>query len=628
MNHERIDRWCEKGILGLVLVILVFGPLAIGGVRPGQFLVIEALTLGVMALWGVRWWVGPRPQLLWPPVCWAVLAFVAYAVVRYLQADIEYVARWELIRILVYAFLFFAILNNLHGQESTQIIALTMVFLGMAISFYAVFQFMSKSPRVWTMPSEYPGRASGTYICPNNLAGFLEMLVPLGLGYALMGRLPHVMKIILGYASVVMLAGIGTTLSRGGWLATTLSLAVLCGVLLFQRHYRIKALVLAVALVAGGFWLVPKVPLLQERVQNVSTGHIPDDMRFSIWAPAIQMWRDHFWWGTGPAHFDYRFREYRPPLVQSRPDFAHNDYLNTLADWGVAGTALVASAWVLVYWGVFGAWKSVRGPLDDFARKKSNKQAFATGAAVGLLAMLLHSATDFNMHIPANAILAVALMALLSSQQRCASERYWFNLRLVSKCAATLVLLAGLAYLGYEGWRGAREDLWLHRAMRTPAFSYMRIAALEKAVEAEPMNFATTYAIGECYRTKSFNSESEEPGALAGKAMEWYQRGMKLDPYDGYNWLRYGMCLDKFGPDEGPQKEAEPYYKRADELDPNGYYMSANIGWHYMQTGDYAAARSWLERSRRLEWQDDNEIAINSLPVVERLLKEEAEKKK
>ncbi len=56
--------------------------------------------------------------------------------------------------------------------------------------------------------------------------------------------------------------------------------------------------------------------------------------------------------------------------------------------------------------------------------------------------------------------------------------------------------------------------------------------------------------------------------------------------------------------------------------------MSANIGWHYMQTGDYAAARSWLERSRRLEWQNDNEIAINTLPIVERLLKEEAEKKK
>jgi len=128
-----------------------------------------------------------------------------------------------------------------------------------------------------------------------------------------------------------------------------------------------------------------------------------------------------------------------------------------------------------------------------------------------LLAMLLHSATDFNMHIPANAILAVALMALLSSQQRFASEALlvqpapWRR-----KCAATLVLLAGLAYLGYEGWRGAREDLWA--APGDGGRRRFRMRALrrwKRRAEAEPMNFATTYAIGECYRTKSFNSESE-----------------------------------------------------------------------------------------------------------------------
>jgi len=35
MNRERIDRGCEKGILGLVLAILVFGPLALGGGEAG-----------------------------------------------------------------------------------------------------------------------------------------------------------------------------------------------------------------------------------------------------------------------------------------------------------------------------------------------------------------------------------------------------------------------------------------------------------------------------------------------------------------------------------------------------------------------------------------------------------------
>jgi len=156
------------------------------------------------------------------------------------------------------------------------------------------------------MPTEYPGRASGTYICPNNLAGFLEMLVPLGLAQALMGRPAARAENHPGLCvRWVMLAGIGATLSRGGWLATALSLAgIVRGWLLFQRHYRMKALVLAGGAGGGGAtgWC-RRCRCCRSGSRMFSTGHIPDDMRFSIWAPAIQMWRDHFWWGTGAGAF-------------------------------------------------------------------------------------------------------------------------------------------------------------------------------------------------------------------------------------------------------------------------------------------------------------------------------------
>ncbi len=129
MSREVLDGWCERAILALVLAILVFGPLAFGAVTAPAFVVIQTLTLGVMLLWGARCWLQPRPQLLWPPICWAVVAFSAYAIGRYLTADIEYVARQELIRVLVYAFLFLAILNNLRRQEAIQAISCTLVFL-------------------------------------------------------------------------------------------------------------------------------------------------------------------------------------------------------------------------------------------------------------------------------------------------------------------------------------------------------------------------------------------------------------------------------------------------------------------------------------------------------------------
>ena len=141
------------------------------------------LALGVLALWGARLWLNSRLHLLWPPVCWAVAGFTLYSIGRYLTADIEYVARQELTHILVYAFLFLAILNNLYRRESAKIIVSTLVFLAMAISVYAGYQFLTHSTRVWHFPvPPMTFGASGTYISRNHLGGFLEMLLPLGLG--------------------------------------------------------------------------------------------------------------------------------------------------------------------------------------------------------------------------------------------------------------------------------------------------------------------------------------------------------------------------------------------------------------------------------------------------------------
>src|ERR1700722_14938488 len=144
MDREKIDGGCERGILGLVLGVLVFGTLAFGGHHRPQFLVLQGLTMAAVILWRVRWWIGPKPQLLCPPICWAVLAFMVYAVARYFTADIEYVARAEVMHVLVYGFLFFIVVNNLHRQETTQTIALTLFVLATGLSIYAGIQFMSK----------------------------------------------------------------------------------------------------------------------------------------------------------------------------------------------------------------------------------------------------------------------------------------------------------------------------------------------------------------------------------------------------------------------------------------------------------------------------------------------------
>lgn len=625
MNREALDNFCGRGILGLVLAILVFGPLAMGAVDAWAFLVIQALTLGVMILWVLRIWASPKPQLLWPPICWVVLAFVIYAVARYLTADIEFVARQELIQVLLYAFLFFAIVNNLYRQEFSQVISFTLVFLAMAISAWAIYQFFTHSNRVWNFTSPYLGRASGTYISPNNLAGFLEMVLPLATAYVLAGRMKPVTRILLGYAALVMAAGLTVTFSRGGWASAGAGLLALLVILAGHRNHRLPALLLLVLLLAGGGLFVrhylSKSLTYMERVQDtVKEGRVDLDLRRGMWQAAEKMWLAHFWWGVGPAHYDYRFREYNLERIQARPDRVHNDYLNLLADWGATGGVIVLAGMAAFAAGLWETRRHVQRAESDLGgRGMSNRFAFFLGGAAGLLALAAHSVVDFNLHIPANAILGVTLLALLTSNVRFATERYWWNMRPPLKMLATLLLAGGMAYLGWQGWRRGVESHWLGRADAPGLTVLDRAAILEKAFAAEPENFETAYDIGHAYFIQSSAGDLDSYQAQAETAIRWYARAMKLNPFDGHNYLETGLCLDWLD----RHAEAGPFYRRAEALDPNGYFTVANIGWHYFQIGDYLAAREWLERSLRLEW-DENTIGHSYLDLAEQKLVQNA----
>ncbi len=633
MDQERVDKWCAKGVLGLVLAILIYTPLATGAVRPQDFVVVEWLTVALLAVWSVRFLVNPKHRLLWAPVCWAILLFVIYAVGRSTQADIEFIARQEMIRVLVYAVLFYAILTNLHKQSATQFVAITLIVLAAGISMYAIAQFLTESNHVWgfVRPAGYAKRGSGTFISPNSLAGYLEMILPLGLAYTLTGRFEHVTKVILGYCSLMIFGGIAVTVSRGGWLATGLMLMVFFFWLIRQRGYRMQAVLLLVTLVIIGAVFFYKASLSKNRNDSLSVAVQMEDIRFKLWAPAMAMWHDHFWWGVGPAHFDYRFREYRPAddQLQIRPDRVHNDYLNTLVDWGLVGGVLVAAIWIIFYWEVFRSWKYVQRAPNDLTTKRSNKTSLVMGASLGLLAILFHSIVDFNMHIPANALVVVTLMALVTGHFRFATERYWITVHWPLRILVLLILWGTGGYLGWQAWQRTREVYWLEKAEASAVNPPAQIQDLERAFAVEPKNFNTAYQIGESYRRQSWEGH-EDYRELAQQALPWYQRGTELNPYDPYNFLRYGMCLDWLGEHE----KAASYFQSARKLDPNNYYILANVGWHYVQVAEaadgdpdekrieYQKAKTLFDQSLRLKWSTNNVIAHAYLRIASQKLQD------
>ncbi len=601
MDRKTLDNIIEKGILGLVLAALIFSALATGAVRTLEFAIVEVLVASAGLLWVVRLWVNPKhKRLLLPPVVWAMFLFLGYAVYHYTQADVEHTARGEVLRLLVYALLFLVVLNNLHKSDCTQWVLYVMVLAGTGIAIYGIVQVIAGVESVWhfTRPSQYTGRGSGTFINPNHFAGFLGMLLPLCLASVLTGRVSQPIRILLGYAALMLLGGVAVSMSRGAWISTALMQVALVVVLGMRKQFRLKGIILICVVLAVVSLFFVKSDFAQERINRVSTPGTPEHVgsRMKLWSAAADVWKEEKLLGVGPAHFDHRFPAHRPTTLQSRPVRVHNDYLNLLVDWGAVGL-LLAGVWLgTLVFVIMRSWKYSQRTSSDLSAKTSNRAAFVLGGTIGLGSLALHSFVDFNLHIPSNAMLATTIAALLTAFIRFATERYWVSLKIPMRLGLSIFVCAISGMLIHQALGQAHEHEALKASQAAKSLPE-QVAQLELAMKLEPNNPKTAASLGEIYRRHAMESRFTDKRANLDKAISWLMKATRLNPYDAYSHARLGMALDQLD----RVKEAEAMFSKAEELDPNGYMTVAYIAWHKMHIRDYAAAKRYFDRVSPLD---------------------------
>jgi len=112
-------------------------------------------------------------------------------------------------------------------------------------------------------------------------------------------------------------------------------------------------------------------------------------------------------WGLGTFPEVYpSFRSFYTNLFVNE---AHNDYVQLAVETGLVGFAIACSFIVLVYH---------RGLRRMEQWQTDIRSAAALAALIGLTGILVHSLSDFNLQIPANAALFFALAALASGSSR------------------------------------------------------------------------------------------------------------------------------------------------------------------------------------------------------------------
>ena len=268
----------------------------------------------------------------------------------------------------------------------------------------------------------YLQKATGTFVNRNHLAGYLEMSLALGIGFLLAsstrysGNLQQRLrqfiemllspKVIMRLTLAIMVIGLVMTRSRMGNTAFFASLMITGGLALLLMRNKSKSttilltsLLLIDVAIVGTFFGVEKVA---DRLQNSS---IEKESRDEVSRDAFNMWLENPILGTGAGSFKYTYPSHKSEDVTSTSlyDYAHNDYLEFLAEFGIlVYLALVAAVLISLYWAI----QAMR------LRRNSLQQGMGFAATMGIIAILIHSSVDFNLQIPANAFMFVFLLAI------------------------------------------------------------------------------------------------------------------------------------------------------------------------------------------------------------------------
>ena len=292
-------------------------------------------------------------------------------------------------------------------------------------------QSLQHSPG-FVLPLLKPGLGFGQFINKNHFPYLMEMAMGLLVGVALMrGNRRERIPLYLA-ALLVMWAALVLSLSRGGLIAMIAQ--VIFAVLLFINSRRIRnagheeiesdrfawtrsiavKLIMAAALlgfiVAGIAWLAGD--RLAAGVESAAAEMTAVDRtelhegsrRRDIWRASWLMFKAHPIAGAGLGGFWTELPLYHQASGVTTPQQAHNDYLELLASGGLIGAALFI--WFAVVL-IKQARHSVRAS-DGFQR------AVALGAILGLVGIGVHSLVDFGLHITSNALVFVALLAIIS----------------------------------------------------------------------------------------------------------------------------------------------------------------------------------------------------------------------
>ncbi|MEN3112403.1 O-antigen ligase family protein [Uliginosibacterium paludis] len=310
----------------------------------------------------------------------------------------------------------------------------TILVVGLVQALIAILLFASQAEHIYLFMHYQQGtRAMGTFANFDHLAGFMELCIAAGVGLMLahmgsgeqrrsnrrqklVAALKFMMsgKMLVRLMLVIMVITLVLTRSRMGNAAFFSSLMIVGGLAMLSNPRLRK----------GAFWLVLSLIVVDviivgqwvgidhvvERLQNTSVrteharGEESLEQRAQTPYLALGMVRERPVAGFGAGSFYTVFPRFKSADKEAYWDYAHNDYVQIAAETGLVGLGLLAGVVLMTIGRIMLLWR---------AHESRFHRGLAFGSAMAICALLIHSWVDFNLQMPANALVFCVLLAVM-----------------------------------------------------------------------------------------------------------------------------------------------------------------------------------------------------------------------
>ncbi|MBU1342556.1 MAG: O-antigen ligase family protein [Proteobacteria bacterium] len=322
----------------------------------------------------------------------------------------------EFLRYSTYVMFYILTVQLLSQKKMLQTTVLVITLFGGLLAFSSILQFyLTEDMALWFRHVPKNSIIVGPYVNHNHYAGLMELMFPIVLGLFLFYR-PRIgntslikgiaeifsqekanIHILIGTSALLIVVSIFVSLSRGAMISTCLSL-ILFTLLLLKRKISkgnttlILGVIILTALSIGWFgW--DQIFDRFARLKNAQG--IIYESRLDFWQDSKEIIRHYKITGSGMGTFSHIYplhRSMKTPLFLAH---AHNDYLELLAEGGMIAFILAASFLITLF-------------LKTYQMFLKRRDAFSIylymGSITALTSLLLHSFTDFNLHIGANGL--------------------------------------------------------------------------------------------------------------------------------------------------------------------------------------------------------------------------------